>query len=334
MHFIDFAKAFRGAGLLAITMAFSALFVYKAFGAPAPFKVFMIASTRSDHIATVLAAKKVLTGMAVENNFMLDYTTDTSLINDANLAKYQVFLQFQLAPWEMSAGGQKAFENFINRKKGWVGVHFAGLIRPDHFPAGMPYWQWYEDFFGGITYTKHASLQKGSLKFEDRKHPATRNMPPTLQIMDEWYEFSASPRARVHVLATADESTYNTSTPMGDHPLIWSNEKFARMIYVGAGHDTSDWSNATYITLMRDAILWAATSDSAATSVRADSKCPVSGTKARSLIESGCLYRADSKPEFRDPMLFDMNGRMQGTMPEAIMGRWSGSAHPVSGSDR
>ena len=164
--------------------------------AAAPFKVFMVASLRSDHIATCLAAKKVLAGVAGENNFTVDYTTDTSLINDTNLAKYQVFLQMQLAPWEMSVGGQKAFEKFIARKKGWVGVHFAGLIRPDRFPPGMPYWQWYEDFFGGVTYTKHASLQKGTLKFEERKHPAMKNMPATLQIIDEWYEFSSSPRPR------------------------------------------------------------------------------------------------------------------------------------------
>ena len=246
----------------------AAIAIAGGLAAAAPFKVFMVASTRSDHIATCLAAKSVLAKVAGESGFTVDYTTDTSLINDANLAKYQVFLQFQLAPWEMSIGGQKAFEKYIATKRGWVGVHFAGLVKPDHFPAGMPYWQWYEDFFGGVTYTKHANLQKGTLRFEDRKHPAMKNMPASLQIIDEWYEFSASPRPHVHVLATADEATYKPAAPMGDHPLIWTNQTYARMIYVGAGHDTSDWSNPTYVLMMRDAIIWAASPDSAATGIR------------------------------------------------------------------
>lgn len=46
---------------------------------------------------------------------------------------------------------------------------------------------------------------------------------------------------------------------MGDHPMIWTNEKFDRMIYICIGHDESLLSNASYVTLLRDAVLWAAT---------------------------------------------------------------------------
>jgi type 1 glutamine amidotransferase len=212
-------------------------------------------------------ASTVMAKMAADNNFTVDFTTDTSLINDANLAKYQVFFQMELAPFEMSPGAQKAFEKFIGQKKGWVGIHAAGLVRPDWFPQGEPYWQWYEDFFGGVRYVIHPALQNGTLKFEDRAHPATKNMPASAQFKDEWYEFSASPRPNVHVLATADEKSYTQVTPMGDHPLVWTNQKFPRMIYIGVGHDVSDWSNSTYLALVHDAVMWASTSDSAAASV-------------------------------------------------------------------
>ena len=77
---------------------------------------------------------------------------------------------------------------------------------------------------------------------------------------DEWYEFDKSPRPDVHVLATADESSYKQNKPMGDHPIIWTNEKFDRMIYIGVGHDASVCANAAYAILIRDAILWAASS--------------------------------------------------------------------------
>ena len=61
----------------------------------------------------------------------------------------------------------------------------------------------------------------------------------------------------MHVLATADESTYKQNIPMGDHPLIWTNEKYRRMIYIAIGHDASLCENADFQTLIRDAILWA-----------------------------------------------------------------------------
>jgi len=44
---------------------------------------------------------------------------------------------------------------------------------------------------------------------------------------------------------------------MGDHPIIWTNEKYRRMIYIGIGHDPSVFTNQSYVILLRDAILWA-----------------------------------------------------------------------------
>jgi type 1 glutamine amidotransferase len=46
---------------------------------------------------------------------------------------------------------------------------------------------------------------------------------------------------------------------MGDHPVIWTNEKMkSRNIYILMGHHPSLFSNAAYKTLFRDSILWAA----------------------------------------------------------------------------
>jgi len=75
---------------------------------------------------------------------------------------------------------------------------------------------------------------------------------------DEWYEFNESPRGRVHVLATADESTYKQNKPMGDHPLIWVNERYHRAIYIAVGHDSTALANPAYAVLLRDSIVWAA----------------------------------------------------------------------------
>jgi type 1 glutamine amidotransferase len=110
---------------------------------------------------------------------------------------------------------------------------------------------------GGILYSPHPYYQKGTVAIEDRKHPVTKGLPQRFEVSDEWYEFNKSPRGNVRVLATADESTYKQNKPMGDHPIIWTNEHYRRMIYIAIGHDPSILENKDYLHLLRNAILWA-----------------------------------------------------------------------------
>jgi len=93
---------------------------------------------------------------------------------------------------------------------------------------------------------------------EDRDHPVTRNLPESFAVWDEWYEFDRSPRPNVRVLARANESTYQPNKPMGDHPMIWTNENYPRALYIGIGHDVTACRDPHFAVLMRDAILWAA----------------------------------------------------------------------------
>ena len=222
-----------------------------------PMKVLVVTSRAKDHLKMIAAATPMLEKMAADNHFIVDITNDDTVINDANLANYQVFVQLQEAPFDMKPDEQAALQKFIESGHGWVGIHAAGLTGKQFLNPGMHYWQWFEDFLGGIIYSPHPAYQKGTLVIEDRDHPITRGLPEKMELSDEWYEFNESPRPRVHVLAKADESTYHQNKPMGDHPMIWVNEKYHRMVYIAIGHDPSVCVNADYQTLLRNAILWA-----------------------------------------------------------------------------
>ena len=273
----------------------------------------MIASPSGDHMVSSLAAKAAMIKMGQANGFTVDFTTDTGLINDATLAPYRVFFQMHLAPFEFSLSAQKALEKFIAQKKGWVGIHAAGLVQPDWQPANVPYWKWYEAFFGGVKYVTHPDLQMGNLIVEDRFHPATRSLPAAFQVKDDFYEFSGSPRGRVHVLISADEKSYSPVKPMGDHPLIWTNPDFARMMYIGVGRDSSVWNNAGYSNLVRDAVMWAATSDTAATGLdMPDSRHP-RPEKIAPGIETGAVLIPWSRSRLPAKSLWDLRGHARGT---------------------
>jgi uncharacterized protein len=224
------------------------------------FKVLVVASQAKDHWKSISVGKSFFEKLGADNHFSVDFTDDTSKINDANLAKYQVFVMFHLAPFDMSASQQAALQKFVEHGKGWVGIHAAGLTGKEFLGPNpkSQYWQWFEGFMGGVTYLPHPAYQDGTVVVEDHTHPVTKNLPAKFWMSDEWYEYNKSPRGNVRVLATADESTYKQNKPMGDHPIIWTNENFHRMIYICVGHSPTALTNPSYVILLRDAILWAA----------------------------------------------------------------------------
>jgi type 1 glutamine amidotransferase len=244
------------------------------FSQPAHFRVLVLASKDRDHAKMIARAEPLLETLGRENGFSVDLSKDVGVLTDSNLARYQVLVQLQQAPFELSSSQQAAFQRFIDAGKGWVGIHAAGLTGRQFIDSSTAYWQWFEDFFGGVVYSPHPALQSGTIRVEDHAHPATRNLPDSFTITDEWYEFDHSPRPNVRVLAAADESTYKQTIPMGDHPIVWTNEKYARMIYIGPGHDPSAFDNQAFVVLLRDAILWAASPAPAKPGADEKSKVP------------------------------------------------------------
>lgn len=225
---------------------------------PPRFKVLIVASKAKDHHKMIERAKPFFEELAAKNHFEADFTDDADTINDENLKRYQVFVMLHLAPFDMTTPQQEALQKFVESGKGWVGIHAAGLTGKEFLAPDTKYWQRFEEFMGSVLYSPHPAYQKGAVIIEDRHRPAPKHLPAKFEISDEWYEFNASPRVRVRVLATADESSYKQNKPMGDHPIIWANERYRRAIYIAIGHDPSSLENRDYSTLLRDSIVWAA----------------------------------------------------------------------------
>src|SRR4051812_43584246 len=90
--------------------------------APTKFKALAVASRAKDHLKMIAAATPMLEKMARENNFAIDITDDATVVNDENLARYQVFVQLQEAPFDLSSDQQQALQKFIAEGHGWVGI--------------------------------------------------------------------------------------------------------------------------------------------------------------------------------------------------------------------
>ncbi len=99
----------------------------------------------------------------------------------------------------------------------------------------FPWW----DQMLGMTMTQHSAIVSGTAKVADRKHPSGAGLPDRWTRTEEWYNFNRNARGDVHVLVTADETTYDAGpSKMGiDHPISWCrNFEGGRVWATGMGH--------------------------------------------------------------------------------------------------
>lgn len=225
------------------------------------FRVVAIAEHGGIHQPYVDAAKIWLNKLAAESNFAIDYIENTDKINEPFLAQYQLFIQLNYPPYAWTPTAAAAFEKYIEEGRGgWIGFHHATLL--GEFD-GYQMWPWFSKFMGDIRYENYiATFVTGTVTVEDKNHPVMRGVPPTFVVeREEWYTYNKSPRPNVRVLARVQEDTYTPATTlkMGDHPVIWTNERVkARNIYIFMGHQPDHFKNPAYTTLFKNSIFWAA----------------------------------------------------------------------------
>lgn len=225
------------------------------------FRAIVLAERGDQHEAFVKAAMVWLAEEAKRDHFAFDTFQNPDQFTKPFLAKYQLFIQLNYPPYRWSDEAKAAFQDYIeNGRGGWVGMHHATLL--GEFD-GYPMWPWFSDFMGGIRFKNYiAKRVSGTVHVEDAANPCMKGLPSQFVVHEEeWYTFDKDPRPNVHVLANVDEASYTPQSDikMGDHPVIWTNEKMkARNVYMLMGHHPTLFDNEAYKMLLRNSILWAA----------------------------------------------------------------------------
>jgi type 1 glutamine amidotransferase len=148
-----------------------------------------------------------------------------------------------------SEGG--AFERFIRRGNGFVGIHSATDTEYD--------WPWYGELVGAY-FRAHPEIQPALIRVE-AAHPSTMGLPSTWMRTDEWYGFRDNPRSRVTVLLTLDESSYmpGASTMGDDHPIAWYHQHDGgRAFYTALGHTEASYAEPLFLGHLAGGVEWAA----------------------------------------------------------------------------
>src|SRR6266581_4054839 len=215
-------------------------------------RLLVFSKTGSFRHASIKDGKIALQKLASEHNFAIDFSEDSTVFTDANLAHYDAVV-FLLTTGAIFDNNQKAaFERYIRGGGGYVGVHSASDTGYD--------WPWYGGLLGSFMdrIHKHSRVTQATLHVTDRTQPSTNMLPPLWIRTDEWYNFASNPRGKVHVLITIDESTYKGGTMGVDHPIAWYHAyDGGRAWYTAMGHTLESYYEPLFLAHLWGGIIYA-----------------------------------------------------------------------------
>ncbi|MFD6023452.1 ThuA domain-containing protein [Streptomyces griseoluteus] len=204
------------------------------------------AGFRHDSIPDGIAAVQQL---GATDGLTVDATEDATAFTTRNLRRYDAVVFLSTTGDVLDSAQQRAFEGYIRQGGGYVGVHAAADTEYD--------WP----FYGGLAgawFASHPAIQPATVVVEDHAHPSTAALPARWERTDEWYNYRSNPRARAHVLASLDESSYSGGTMNGDHPIAWCQSyQGGRAFYTGGGHTRASYADPAFRAHLRGGLRWA-----------------------------------------------------------------------------
>jgi type 1 glutamine amidotransferase len=202
---------------------------------------------RHDSIPAALA---VLRDIAAREGLSVIATEDPSAFTADRLRGVAAVVFLHTTGEVLDKPGQDALQAYIRGGGGFLGIHSAA----DTFHA----WPWYLDMLGA-EFVGHPAIQPAALVRQDPANPVTAPLPDRWDRTDEWYNFRASPRGKVRVLLSIDETSYQGGGMGADHPMAWCHEfEGGRSAYTALGHTVESWSEPLFVAHVRGALRWAA----------------------------------------------------------------------------
>jgi len=200
----------------------------------------------SEQVMEELAAK---TGA-----FEVSVTRDCSSMTPESLKSYDAVAFFTTGELPMREEQKAALLEFVRSGKGFVGIHSA----TDTFYK----WPEYGEMLGAY-FDQHPWNQEVVVRVEDRKHPATKHLPPSFKIKEEIYQFKDWSRSKVHVLLSLDTTSVDLTNPKvkrqdKDFATAWTRSfGKGRVFYTALGHWPETWRDDRFQQHLVGGILWA-----------------------------------------------------------------------------
>ena len=237
-----------------IILAFAAILVAASVNAGDSFRVLVFSKTlmyRHDSITNGVA---MFRSLALKHGFAVDATEDASVFTAANLARYKIVAFLSTSGDILNPDQQTSFQNYLESGGALVAIHaaVAGKV------ATEGDWLWYSELFCA-QFDNHKAIERATVVIEDKMHPSVAHLSNSWSRVDEWYNFIASPRPKVHVIASLDEKSFHGGTMGNDHPIVWTRAiGKGRLWYTALGHTQESYSEPEFVQHVLGGIQFAA----------------------------------------------------------------------------
>ncbi len=227
----------------------------RRMGAPSgdtesPFRVLVFSKTAGYRHASIPDGIAAVQKLGREHGFEVIATEDPERFTDESLSACAVVVFLSTTGDVLDDTQQSAFERFVQRGGGFVGIHAASDTEYD--------WPWFGRLVGAY-FLGHPAIQGATVLVVDRSHPSTAHLPERWPRRDEWYDYRENPRSRVRVLALLDERSYEGGRMGEDHPIAWCHlYDGGRSWYTGGGHTSESFTEEAFLQHLLGGILWTA----------------------------------------------------------------------------
>lgn len=235
-------KLFRVLPCLALLLTTSSMPAQTSV-APAPFSVLVFSKTTMYRHASITNGVAAIRKLGAENGFTVEATEDSSAFTAENLKRFQAVVFLSTSGDILYEAQQTAFRSYLTNGGGLAGVHaaVAGKV------ATEGTWPWYVEQFC-TEFDNHKAIEQATVRIEDRTNASTAHLPARWSRTDEWYNFTASTRGKVHVLAALDEESFHGGTMGGDHPVAWCRKVGkGRLWYTALGHTEASYTELHFL---------------------------------------------------------------------------------------
>lgn len=201
----------------------------------------------------IRASAEMFIRLGKRHGFRVDTTSQTAVFTDARLSGYDAVAYANASYVDLTADQQAAFQRFIRRGGGFVGIHAAICTNNK--------WHWFTQMIGGY-FAFHPPLQEFTLRVIDGAHPSTAGMPVRRQVTDELYiNIALNPSARVLAVSEFGGVNWGKNTAPdtfdGCYPAIWCNEfEGGRVWYSILGHDEANYSDPRFVAHIVGGLEW------------------------------------------------------------------------------
>ncbi|RJK97028.1 ThuA domain-containing protein [Vallicoccus soli] len=213
-------------------------------------RVLVFSKTAAFRHDSIPAGVRAIERLGRPAGIAVDTTEDAGAFTDRNLRKYDAVVFMSTTGDVLDEPQERAFERYIQRGGGYLGVHAASDTEYD--------WPWYGGLVGAYFLDHPGAVneqfQEATVVVEGPRTKATSALPRFWERTEEWYNFRTNPRPYVRVLATVDEDTYDPrgytgSEGMGDdHPITWCQRyDGGRSVYTGMGHQVEAYSEPMFL---------------------------------------------------------------------------------------